>query len=692
LASAELVCIDAGNPTLASVDSDVPPAGGLYFYDVTAANRCGESAPGQRSDGSERPVLLNCTPSEADFDADGVVDLDDNCPTVVNPENLDGDGDFVGDACDNCPAQPNSDQADADIEGSGDACDTCTDTDGDGFGNPDFPASTCPLDNCPDVANPSQANTDGDALGNACDACTDADGDGFGNPGFPLNSCAVDNCPTVHNPSQANADGDGLGDACDACPLDAANDADIDAICGNLDNCPTVHNATQSDLDGDGSGDACDACTDSDGDGFGDPGFPANSCPPDNCPTVHNPDQSDGAGDGIGDACRWPLVKNAFVIAATEVSNAEYAVFLNAVGTTDTHGLFSERMESSPHGGIVRTGSPGSHAYSVKSDMSHKPVTFVSWLDAVRYVNWLHNGRPSGNQGSGTTETGAYDLNVTNPAVSAVRGPGAHWFLPTKVEWDTAAYDDPDSSMIWIYATRTDVTPTPAGATSNGDVSNPGGNVANYNQAAIWNDQIGNVTNVGGAGPLSASPWGTFDQSGNVREWVETAGTTGKRRFRGGSFQDTVLELRRTTDREEFATAEDERIGFRVAAVGSCPDGDGDGFAGGGHPACPGGWVLDCDDGQAAVFPGAPELCDGVANDCSNPAWPQLPAPEKDLDSDGWLSCADNCPAVANPGQADADGDGVGDACDNCVNVPNPDQADTDDDGVGDACAGVPLR
>jgi hypothetical protein len=44
-------------------------------------------------------------------------------------------------------------------------------------------------------------------------------------------------------------------------------------------------------------------CTDSDSDGFGDPGYPENTCPTDNCPLVHNPDQYDVDGDGLGDVC-----------------------------------------------------------------------------------------------------------------------------------------------------------------------------------------------------------------------------------------------------------------------------------------------------------------------------------------------------------------------------------------------------
>jgi len=38
-----------------------------------------------------------------DLDGDGVADIDDNCPTVANPDQADSDGDGVGDACDVCP-------------------------------------------------------------------------------------------------------------------------------------------------------------------------------------------------------------------------------------------------------------------------------------------------------------------------------------------------------------------------------------------------------------------------------------------------------------------------------------------------------------------------------------------------------------------------------------------------------------
>jgi hypothetical protein len=62
----------------------------------------------------------------------------------------------VGDTCDNCLNTFNPDQSDADGDSLGDACDECTDTDGDGYGNPDYAANTCVEDNCPDVWNPDQ--------------------------------------------------------------------------------------------------------------------------------------------------------------------------------------------------------------------------------------------------------------------------------------------------------------------------------------------------------------------------------------------------------------------------------------------------------------------------------------------------------------------------------------------------------
>jgi hypothetical protein len=103
----------------------------------------------------------------------------------------------------------------------------------------------------------------------------DVDSDGLLNP--------ADNCPTVYNPGQADEDDDGAGDLCD--------------------NCLGLQNSDQLDGDSDGMGDACDYCTDSDGDGYGNPGYSLNNCADDNCPYAANEDQADDDSDSVGDSC-----------------------------------------------------------------------------------------------------------------------------------------------------------------------------------------------------------------------------------------------------------------------------------------------------------------------------------------------------------------------------------------------------
>ncbi len=196
---------------------------------------------------------------------------------------IDTDSDLVCDPGDNCPAGYNPDQADTDGDQVGDLCDDCTDTDGDGFGNPGFPANTCPEDNCPEIANVHQVDTDNDGLGDGCDKCTDSDGDGFGDLGPYNNTCPDDNCAAAYNPDQADSDGDGIGDACDNCTDtddDGFGDPGFPATTCQLDNCPDLPNPDQMNSDEDPLGDACD-----------------------NCPEKENLDQADTNGDGIGDAC-----------------------------------------------------------------------------------------------------------------------------------------------------------------------------------------------------------------------------------------------------------------------------------------------------------------------------------------------------------------------------------------------------
>ena len=106
-------------------------------------------------------------------------------------------------------------------------------------------------------------------------------------------------------------------------------------------------------------------------------------------------------------------------IAKFEVSNAEYAVFLNAVAATDTNALYHTSM-GVVFGGITRSGSSGSYSYSAIAGREDMPVNFVSFWDATRFANWLHNGQPTGAQGNSTTEDGAYTLTPTGMANNTI--------------------------------------------------------------------------------------------------------------------------------------------------------------------------------------------------------------------------------------------------------------------------------
>ena len=101
-----------------------------------------------------------------DDDSDGVVDGQDNCQLVDNPDQIDTDQDNVGNVCDViCPiTPPGATGIDTDPFSPTYGCAVSEDpNDDDGDGVVDA------ADNCPLVSNADQANGDGDSLGDACD-------------------------------------------------------------------------------------------------------------------------------------------------------------------------------------------------------------------------------------------------------------------------------------------------------------------------------------------------------------------------------------------------------------------------------------------------------------------------------------------------------------------------------------------
>jgi hypothetical protein len=156
----------------------------------------------------------------SDTDGDGVLDTQDNCPTIANEDQADADNDNTGDACDNCPNDPNKI-----------APGTC------GCGNPD----------------------------------TDSDNDGTADCNDPCPYDASNSCNTP--PPNSDTDGDGTPDTQDGCPYDASKvvpgicgcgnpdtDSDNDGTLDCNDNCPNDPNKTEPGLNGCGNPDIVDNC------------------------------------------------------------------------------------------------------------------------------------------------------------------------------------------------------------------------------------------------------------------------------------------------------------------------------------------------------------------------------------------------------------------------------------------------
>ncbi|MCX6872206.1 MAG: SUMF1/EgtB/PvdO family nonheme iron enzyme [Verrucomicrobia bacterium] len=276
--------------------------------------------------------------------------------------------------------------------------------------------------------------------------------------------------------------------------------------------------------------------------------------------TVGNPGNwADGSGYGS--------VGYAYRISKNETTISQYAEFLNAVAKSDPYGLYNPSMGNvTIIAGITRSGDSGSYTYAVVAGSGNKPITYVSWFDAARFCNWLHNG-----QGTGSTETGAYTLNGTGSEI-ILKNAAAQVWIPSEDEWYKAAYYDPYKMAYYgggggyfLYPTHSD------NLTSN--------TIGDFTAANYWAGRyVGYpgmaLTDVGAYGANSASYYGTNDQGGNVWEWNDAVISGSSRGMRGGSWANASFDYGYGTPgltsafRKNYGPqVEDATSGFRVAGV-----------------------------------------------------------------------------------------------------------------------------
>ena len=276
-------------------------------------------------------------------------------------------------------------------------------------------------------------------------------------------------------------------------------------------------------------------------------------------------------------------VDYTYGIGEFDVTVTQYVTFLNTVDPRgrNLHDLYNDDMSPTvwpKYGSIAYSaGAPVGRHYSVAyPEWALKPFNFGNFRRAARFVNSLTNGRILSKTRSSvgtftyttysvelsrTTETGMYRLS--DPATTRQRSNG--FVLPSNDEWVKAAYYDPKgggTDSYWAYPTGPFTPPNVAQLDpATGDVLNASDQpLATYNpndpnsgvdtpgsppgaaptwcpsQAGSTCDKVfpsdfpqgldlpslymANVSTVGQ--DKTPSPWGTYDQGGNVVEILDT--------------------------------------------------------------------------------------------------------------------------------------------------------------------------
>ncbi len=262
-----------------------------------------------------------------------------------------------------------------------------------------------------------------------------------------------------------------------------------------------------------------------------------------------------------------------YQIGTYNITNAQYAAFLNAVAGQDTYDLYGA-LDGGTYSRIDREGTGTAedpYTYSVDSryERPDQPVNNLTVYSAMRFCNWLTHGQPTGTQGPETTESGyylfddgAYDGTVGDRETIATGSKG-YYALPSLDEWFKAAYYDPQSEFgpeedkvtggYWRYATRHDDPPLQL-------------NFGNYDgeaNAANWGGNTDNPWPFDWASPNpvntfynSKSYYGVYDMNGNVNDWVDYTYEIDEElhyALRSGRYASTDAEMLAADDQAEVS-------------------------------------------------------------------------------------------------------------------------------------------
>jgi len=217
-------------------------------------------------------------------------------------------------------------------------------------------------------------------------------------------------------------------------------------------------------------------------------------------------------------------------IGRTEVTTGQWLEFVNTFSTqSDDMKTFAEPFFWGAEADPTYDG-PG-RRYRLRGNVVSPellPVGGISWREAARFCNWLHNDKSSA---LSAIEYGAYDASTWGDDGSRFTDdpahlPGARFWIPTLDEALKAMNYDPDrygegQGGWWLYPNMSDEPPIP-GVPGEGTTT-AGLHLPSWGE---WDIPLGAYSD-------QVSPWGLLDTTGGTVEWNEAILPPGDKRARG---------------------------------------------------------------------------------------------------------------------------------------------------------------